>query len=221
VLQIDSITLHFPPMRAGRAARAVVIAAAAASAGVGCHRHRMDVEYVSSAPAVPIPNQHAAVLLQVVDRRPPNRGGVYPDRVGMVSGKWGIPTGVRVAPDAVPRNVRAATAEALARAGIGAEGGPNRLYATVLDFWEDGFTSGGSHVVVLYQLVDATNRERWALIVRSGTGEPGDPSLPAAPEIGGGYVEPGMNMFTYALYELAVRASAAFATPAFQQAAAH
>jgi hypothetical protein len=197
----------------GRAALTVVIAATA----VACRR-RMDVEYVSHAR--PAPPQHAAVLLQVFDRRPPGRGGDDPARAGLVRGQWGQPKGLRIASDAVPRNVWAATADALARAGIGASGGPNRLYASVLDFWEDAFTSEGSHIVVLYRLVDPADRELWRGSVSSGTGEPGDPSVAVAPETQLGPVDSDLNVFTYALAELAARATAAFASPAFQQATA-
>jgi hypothetical protein len=199
----------------GHSALAVVIVATVAS----CHHRRTDVEYVTPAPTPP-PRPHGAVTLQVYVRRPQERGGLDPEKAGWVRGKWSIPTAVRVAPDAISRNIWSATADALARAGIDTTGGPNRLCATVFEFWEDGVGGSGTHVVVFYQLVDASNRELWNITVRSGTGEPGDPSVPTAPEVGTGPVDPGLNMFTYALAELAVRANAAFIAPAFQQAAA-
>jgi hypothetical protein len=116
-----------------------------------------------------------------------------------------------------------ATADALAPLGIGAGGGPNTLLATVLEFWEDGAGGTGTHVVVRFQLIDPWRRERWNAVVAAGSGEPGHlsplaaPATPAAGAPGPSSDGAAVNVFTYALAELAARARVQFATPAFQQ----
>lgn len=202
----------------GRANLVVAIAVLSAG-GVACRRPNLvNVQYIPSGPPAPV--LQGAVALEIFDRRPPDRGGFDQQRVGWVIGRFGIPKPVRAGPDAVTRNVWAATADALRYVGIGASAGPNRLLATVLEFWEDGIGGTGSHVVVRYLLVDASGRERWNATIGSGAGEPGDPPPPSPAVAARDPGDPALNMFTYALDELATRARAAFATPAFQQAIA-
>jgi hypothetical protein len=198
--------------KAGRPVALLLLAASVAA----CHRQRTEVRYVPSAPPPPPTAFRAAVFLQVFDQRPPDRGGLDSTRVGWTAGNYGIPKRMRVDGAAVARNVWTASADALAQQAIGASTGPTRLIATVLEFWEDGLGTG-THVVVRYQLLDAAGRERWTATVRSGSGEPADPSGPAPARTADA---PSVDVFTYALAELAARARAQFATPAFQQALA-
>ena len=188
-----------------------------AAAGTACrHRERFDIQYVPSAPA-PTPTFRATVFVQVVDRRPPDRGGIDPRRVGWTRGNYNIPKRLRVAENTVARNVWMATVDALGQLGIGAGAGPYQLLATVLEFWEDGIGGTGSHVAVRYQLLDPSGRERWSATVESGSSARGDPSPPAvAPSVNDG----SYGLFDYALAVLAARARAEFAAAAFQQAIA-
>src|SRR5262249_17440769 len=107
----------------------VSLAAVLGAAGMGCRPNRPDVAYVPTAP--PAPAFRTSVFLQVVDQRPPDRGGLDSRRVGWMQGKYSIPKHANVGPNAVSRNVWSATTDALARLGVGSGGGPQRLVATV------------------------------------------------------------------------------------------
>ena len=194
----------------------VILALVAASSACR-HRERFDIQYVPSAPP-PASTFRASVFVQVVDRRPPDRGGIDARRVGWTRGSFNIPKRLRVAENTVARNVWTATANALGQVGIGAGAGSCQLLATVLEFWEDGIGGTGSHVAVRYQLLDPSGRERWSATVESGSSARGDPSPPAvAPSANDG----SYGLFDYALAVLAARARAHFATLAFQQAIAY
>jgi hypothetical protein len=196
----------------------LMLVAVLAVAGMSCRRrHTLNIQYVPSS--APGPALRAKVFVQVVDQRPPDRGGLDPRRVGWVRGNYGIPKPMRVAENTVSRNVWMATADALAQLGIGASAGPNKLLATVLEFWEDGVGGSGSHVRVRYQLFDAAGRERWAATVESGGSAPGDPSSPP-PAIATAPEGRTYGMFGYALGMVAARARVQFATAAFQEAIA-
>ena len=182
-----------------------------------CQRQRLHVEYLPTAP--PPPTFRAFVFLQVLDQRPPDRGGINPGRVGWTPGNFGIPKRMRIPADSIARNVWNATADALAHQAIGATAGPNMLVATVSEFWEDGIGGTGTHVVVRYQVIDPSGRERWAAVIRCGSGEPADPNAPPA-LLPRGPDAPSVDVITYALAELAARARVQFATAAFQQAVA-
>src|SRR3954470_20254396 len=143
-----------------------------------CHRQRLHVEYVPTAP--PPPTLRAFVFLQVLDQRPPSPGGIGPGRVGGAPGNFGIPKRMRIPADSIARNGWNATADALAHEAVGATAGPNTLVATVSEFWEDGIGGTGTHVVVRYQIIDPSGRERWAAVIRCGSGEPADPNAPPA-----------------------------------------
>jgi hypothetical protein len=155
------------------------------------------------------------VYVQVYDQRPPDRGGLDNTRVGWTPGRFGIPKRMRVPADTVARNVWSATSDALAQVGVGANAGPN-LVATVLEFWEDGVGGTGTHVAVRYQLIDPSGRERWTATIRCGSGEPADPTAPR-PTLASGPDAPSVDIFSYALADLAARARVQFATPVFQQ----
>jgi hypothetical protein len=183
-------------------------------ASLACHRQRLTIQYTPSAP--PPPAFRVSVYVQVYDQRPPDRGGLDSKRVGWTPGKFGIPKRMRVPPDSVAGNVWSATADALAGVDIGASAGPT-LIATVLEFWEDGIGGTGTHVAIRYQLVDLSGRQRWTATIRGGSGEPPDPTA-SRPAAGPG--APAVDIFAYALADLAARARVQFATAAFQQAVA-
>jgi|KBSMisStandDraft_5_1062788.scaffolds.fasta_scaffold315192_2 hypothetical protein len=187
----------------------------AALASLSCHhRERLTIQYAPSAP--PPPAFRTAIYVQVLDQRPPDRGGLDSSRVGWTPGNFGIPRRMRVPADMVARNVWSATADALAQVGIGPSTGPNQLVTTVQEFWEDGVGGTGTHVVVRYDLTDASGRVRWTDTVHGGNGEPPDPTTPPTP----GVDLAGIDIFTRALADVSWRARARFASAPFQQALA-
>src|SRR5262245_44075338 len=185
-----------------------ILAAVLGVAGTACRAHGGDAHVPTGPPA---PVLRTAVFLQVVDQRPPDRGGLDPRRVGWMQGRYGIPRHANVPANTVSRNVWSATADALAQLGLGAGGGPNKLLATVLEFWND--PGAGNRVAVRYQLIDAHGRERWAVTIESGSNTRGDPATPAveAPPPPPGS-DPAIAQFGTSLAVLAASARAHFAT---------
>jgi hypothetical protein len=110
------------------------------------------------------------VALKVLDNRPPKEGGQEPAVVGLRRSAVGIKASIKESgPDVVPNLVRAATEDALGRAGVGVGAdAATTLHAQVLAFWMDwsgyDFLSGVAYkgtVVVEYTLQDAAGRTLW------------------------------------------------------------
>ncbi|MFI5120289.1 MAG: hypothetical protein ACHQM4_07745 [Thermoanaerobaculia bacterium] len=139
---------------------------AASTAGFGSS----GIVYVPSAPPA---QTTRAVVLKVVDNRPPREGGREPRVVGLRRSMVGIKANINESgPDVVPNLVRAATEDALGRAGIRASDSAKvTLTAQILCFWMDwsGFAFAGafSHlkyqgaIAVEYTLQDASGRVLW------------------------------------------------------------
>ncbi len=114
-----------------------------------------------------------AVVLKVVDNRPPREGGREPRVVGFRRSTVGIKANIKESgPEVVPNLVRAATEDALGRSGIDtSDGAKVTLTAQILCYWMDwsGFAFAGplSHlkyqgtIAVEYTLQDATGRVLW------------------------------------------------------------
>jgi hypothetical protein len=125
------------------------------------------IAYQPSAP----PSQAArAVGLKVVDNRPPREGGSDPRVVGLRRGGFGNTFNIKESgPEVVPNLVRAATEDALGRAGIRtSESAKVTLAAQVLCFWMDwasyNFITGIGYkgaIAVEYTLQDSSGRVLW------------------------------------------------------------
>jgi hypothetical protein len=110
------------------------------------------------------------VVLKVLDNRAPREGGSEPAVVGFRRSAVGIKASIKESgPEAVANLVRAATEDALGRAGIGASPEASlTLQAQVLTFWMDwagyDFLSGVAYkgtIAVEYTLQDAAGRTLW------------------------------------------------------------
>jgi len=144
----------------------VLTAASLALAGFGSS----GIVYQPSAPPA---QTTRAVVLKVVDNRPPREGGREPHVVGLRRSMVGIKANIKESgPEVVPNLVRAVTEDALGRAGIRtSDSAKVTLTAQVLCFWMDwsGFAFAGafSHlkyegaVAVEYTLQDALGRVLW------------------------------------------------------------
>lgn len=124
-------------------------------------------------PSATPPQTARAVMLKVVDNRPPREGGREPRVVGFRRSMVGIKANIKESgPDVVPNVVRAVTEDALGRAGVRtSDSAKVTLTAQVLSFWMDwsGFAFAGafSHlkymgaIAVEYTLQDASGRVLW------------------------------------------------------------
>ena len=136
--------------------------AAASIAGCGSS----GIAYQASAPSAPAAR---TVALKVIDNRPPKEGGQEPNVVGLRRSLVGIKASIKESgPEVVPNLVRAATEDALGRAGIGVSATSKvTLTAQVLCFWMDWSSYSYPSLVfkgavaVEYTLQDASGRVLW------------------------------------------------------------
>jgi len=190
-----------------------VFAVAVVAFVAGCGPFGIDYRPLANVPASP--PSTASVALQVRNARSNEHGGLTA-RVGTIydwsSGPEGRnsqyhPRAVDSAsPDTVTRTVEAATADALAHAGISIKPAAPTLVASVKDYWFDGETVHTTEVVVSYDLVDPAGRTLWHADFR------GDAS--ATVLLGSALV----NTFRNALQELAQHAIEGFRSTEFQAA---
>lgn len=175
---------------------------------------RLGIDYRSTA-TTPPPPPAAGVMLRVLNVRDAAHGGLT-ERVGTIyssyGGMYGGPrnySGRAVdagSPETVADTVRAATADALAHAGVSIRSGGPTLIASVREYWMDGHDIKRAVVVVSYDLTDHAGRVLWHTEAR------GDGSVMMT--VGNGLVK----MFRAALTDLAQHACDAFLSPDFQTA---
>jgi hypothetical protein len=159
----------------------------------------------------PTPPAAAGVVLQVVDGRPADKLANKRE-VGKVRNAVGIPNSLDDGDEnVVARTVGEATADALKRAGLGAQGGPKALVATVTEYWMDGYMGYKAGITVRYDL----QRPAGPLWSQEVKGQAGGTSL-----FSGGPDAVGEKLFGAALADLASKANNEFKTPKFQQALA-
>lgn len=187
---------------------ATLVVAVAFSSLAGCGSAGIAYQ-PSAAPA----SSSQRVILKVLDNRPPLEGGTEPAVVGYQRSAVGFKASIKESgPDAVTSLVRAATEDALGRAGIGVGAdGQTTLHAQVLTFWMDwggyDFLSGVAYkgtVAVEYTLQDTTGRTLWKGLAL------------AEQHYGSDSKE---RIFGPALQRLATRAERRFRTAEFQKAA--
>jgi hypothetical protein len=102
--------------------------------------------------------------IEVVNARPPNKGGDDPRAVGIARGGYGNPVTFRQDdPKDLERLIREATRDALHGAGLDEqpEAG-NRLVARVLHFWMDGYVGYAASIEIEYSLLDASGTAIWS-----------------------------------------------------------
>jgi hypothetical protein len=188
------------------------LAALAAGPAVSCARSYPPWTIVYVPASQPVTPTGIRVRLAVADARSGARGGGR-SQVGVVRGQFGDSRAVFDSnPNVVTVNVGDATTDALWRAGISVNPiAPKVLEAWVNEFWMDGFVGYGATVMVVYQLKDAWGRPIWHATLR---GQGGD----VRTRRGTGVL--ATEIFQSALSELARNATAAFASPDFQRAAA-
>jgi hypothetical protein len=188
---------------------ASIVLVAAIALASGCAGMR--IKYEPSP--VPAPPAAAALAVQVVDNRPPDKLQKKSE-VAQVRGGFGIPQGLKDEdPNVVARTVTEATTDALKMAGLGAAGGPKTLVATVTEFWMDGFVGYKAGVTVSYTLQAGTGgAPLWSQEIKGGAG--GSTFGASGPNA------MAQKLFAAALTDLANKASAEFKSPAFMQAMA-
>ena len=173
------------------------------------------IDYRPAANVPPAPPSTASVALQVRNTRPGERGG-NTARVGTIYDSSSGPEGRNftyhpravdtTSPETVARTVEAATADALAHAGISIKPAAPMLVASVREYWFDGHTIHQTVIIVSYDLIDRAGRPLWHADFR------GDGS--ATFLLGSALVD----TFRTALQELARHAGEAFSSPEFQTA---
>ncbi|MFT6398130.1 MAG: hypothetical protein ACJAYU_002885 [Bradymonadia bacterium] len=145
------------------------------------------------------------VRLEIVDSRPEDQGRGDGRMIGQYRGSFGIPNRVENGEGGVmPSTVSAATADALAGAGVLVTAdAPIVLRATVLQFWSDGMVRVGSWVEVRYELVESG----WETTVE-GTSSEGS--------FFGSPVKAVETAIEEALVDLAIQSTEVFSTQEFQ-----
>jgi len=105
------------------------------AASVACFAYSGIADQASAPPA----RTARAVVLKVVDNRPPREGGREPRVVGFRRSTVGIKDNIKESgPGVVPNLVRAATEDALGRSGIDtSDGAKVTLTAQILYYWMD------------------------------------------------------------------------------------
>ena len=150
------------------------------------------------------------VALKVLDERPADHGGADKRVIGNVRGSYGIPASVADSnPNIVIDTVSQATADALARAGVGVGTGGHTLVGTVKHYWMDGFTTYKGTVTVSYALMDASGTATWTKEITDGSG--GAPVFKSASAL-------TRDIFGAALSDLAQQAATEFQSAEFQNA---
>jgi hypothetical protein len=194
--------------------RSVLLSAVVACV-VGCGPFAIDYRPAAN---VPPPPATAGVALQVRNARPGERGG-NTARVGTIYDYSSGPEGRNLqyhgravdttSPDTVTRTVEAATADALAHAGMSIDPAAPMLIASVREYWFDGHPVHRTQIIVAYDLLDRGGRTLWHADYR------GDGS--ATILLGSALV----NTFRTALQEVARHAGEGFRSPEFQAALRH
>jgi hypothetical protein len=102
--------------------------------------------------------------IEVVNARPPNRGGDDPRAVGIARGGYGNPMTFRQDdPKDLERLITEATTDALHAAGLDAKAdAKNKLVARVLTFWMDGYVGYSAQIEIEYAIIDETGTEKWS-----------------------------------------------------------
>jgi hypothetical protein len=141
---------------------ALAVLAAASIGGCGSS----GIAYQAPSPSAPAAR---AVALKVIDNRPPKEGGREPNVVGLRRSLVGIKASIKESgPEVVPNLVRAATEDALGRAGVGVSANAKvTLTAQILSFWMDWSSYSYPNLVykaavaVEFTLQDASGRVLW------------------------------------------------------------
>ncbi len=151
------------------------------------------------------------VRVEIVDARPEDQGLNDGVLIGQYRGDWGIPNGVENGTTGVmPATITAVTSDSLAAAGIRMDSGADAaLVARVTQYWSDGMVGVGGWVTVEYSVLSAGGVAIWEAEIE---GEGGAGGLFGNDEA---KVELAIEE---ALVDLAAKARALFAEPAFRAA---
>jgi hypothetical protein len=184
------------------------VLAIAVAAIAGCSTFAIDYRPLTG----PAPAAAGRVALQVRNSRPAERGGLT-QGIGTIYDWSSGPEGRNsqyhgraintTSAAVIAQTVEAATADALAHAGISVHGGGPVLVATIHEYWFDGHPVHTTEIVVAYDLFDGAGRPLWHAQVRGYAS--------ATLLLGSALV----NTFREALHQTASQASDAFRSSPF------